>query len=145
MTHFPDLQRCTYFGAKYRSLVAVGWLDKEHPFATGAIEQAAHERLKQFLVDHWEPFAAAGFHECNLCPRNTRLAPFVVNGKRYALGSDNFFVPTATEVFVAPSLLLHYIEAHGYCPPMAFQDAVLACPPMRSPYYMQLVTAHGVA
>jgi hypothetical protein len=41
-------------------------------------------------------------------------------------------VPGRGVVYVAPSLIPHYVDAHGYAPPRAFREAVLAGPPMRS-------------
>jgi hypothetical protein len=42
-----------------------------------------------------------------------------------------------------PSLAAHYILAHGYAPPQEFCDAVLRCPPMRSPAYFQAIVANA--
>jgi len=36
-------------------------------------------------------------------------------------------------------MILHYIEKHGYHPPQAFQEAVLACPPTDSEAYFELL------
>ena len=52
-----------------------------------------------------------------------------------ARGTFNLFVPALARVYVAPSLVSHYIDAHGYLPPPAFLDAVQQCPPMRSDAY----------
>ncbi len=38
-------------------------------------------------------------------------------------------------VYVAPELIVHYIEAHGYRPPDEFIQAVLRCPPQDSPAF----------
>ncbi len=38
-------------------------------------------------------------------------------------------------VYVAPSTIVHYIDAHGYAPPPAFCHAVFTCPPMRTMEY----------
>jgi len=40
---------------------------------------------------------------------------------------------------VAPALVIHYVEAHGYTPPDAFVQAVLACPPQGSREYFALM------
>jgi len=57
-------------------------------------------------------------------------------------------VPTAEKVCVAPAMLIHYIDAHGYAPaPGAadeFQRAVLECPPMRSTEYLSLIPRRGL-
>jgi hypothetical protein len=55
------------------------------------------------------------------------------------MGTANVFVPAGDVVFVAPSLLLHYIDSHEYQPPSEFQRAVKACPPMKSMAYLKAV------
>ena len=60
------------------------------------------------------------------------------------LGASNVFVPADEGVYVAPSLVLHYVDAHEYAPPEAFQRAVEACPPMRSIDYLKAIERHGV-
>jgi hypothetical protein len=47
-------------------------------------------------------------------------------------------------VYVAPSLVVHYIDAHQYAPPDAFQHAVTSCPPMRSMDYFKAIRKHGI-
>ena len=54
-----------------------------------------------------------------------------------ALGASNLFVPTSEVLFVAPSLVVHYIDAHQYRPPDSFLDAVDGCAEMRSLEYLR--------
>ncbi len=73
MAYFPDLSRCTYFSAgddeepRLPPLVAVGWLDAEHPFATGDPGRKLFEKLKALRDMKWEPFLFLGGHYCDLC------------------------------------------------------------------------------
>jgi hypothetical protein len=60
------------------------------------------------------------------------------------MGSANVFVPGEACVYVAPSLILHYIDTHAYAPPDVFWEAVRACPPMRSMAYLKLVHTLGL-
>jgi hypothetical protein len=46
--------------------------------------------------------------------------------------------------YVAPELILHYIDQHGYSPPAEFQQAVLDCPTMRSVAYLQAILKLGL-
>jgi hypothetical protein len=57
--------------------------------------------------------------------------------------SKNLFVPCGELVYVAPLLIVHYMNAHGYGPPLEFCQAVLACPPMRSMEYRKAFLASG--
>ncbi|WP_146209646.1 hypothetical protein [Vitiosangium sp. GDMCC 1.1324] len=47
------------------------------------------------------------------------------------------WIPSAHHLFIAPELIVHYITAHGYRPPDTFIEAVLACPPQKSPEYIE--------
>jgi hypothetical protein len=51
------------------------------------------------------------------------------------VGCTNLFVPGDGVVYVAPSMIVHYLDAHRYQPPAAFLAAVDACPPMGSAAY----------
>ena len=55
------------------------------------------------------------------------------------IGFKNVFVPGDAKIYVAPELILHYIDQHGYAPPAEFQQAVLDCPTMRSVPYLQAI------
>jgi hypothetical protein len=50
---------------------------------------------------------------------------------------------TLSRIYVAPVGILHYIAAHWYKPPMAFVEAVMACPPMQSMAYKRELLANG--
>jgi hypothetical protein len=67
-----------------------------------------------------------------------------VGGLTVPVGSSNVFVPADGVVYVAPSLALHYIDAHEYLPPEPFQRAVMACPPMRSMEYLRGIARFGL-
>ena len=63
--------------------------------------------------------------------------------KRIVVGALNLFVPGDGFLYAAPSMIAHYILAHQYAPPQEFRDAVLRCPPMRSPEYFAAIIQHG--
>jgi len=69
---------------------------------------------------------ASGFHTCELC------GLFRASGK--------VAVPTNSVLFVAPEMVLHYVEQHSYRPPRDFVDAVLSCPLPGSPEYVRAVS-----
>ncbi|MFY0564701.1 hypothetical protein ACN28E_12670 [Archangium lansingense] len=106
---------------------AVGWLDIAYPYTQGSVEPAFLEALQQHLKRPWTPVASAGPHFCQFCPEKPRG------------GAANVWIPTERHVFIAPELIVHYITDHGYRPPEAFIEAVLACPAQRSPEYMELI------
>ena len=137
MAYYADLSQCGYFGRWQEVLIAVGWLEQGHSFATGKVSKEFFAQLVGLLTDPWQPAVTAGFHRCAFCrstsERNTIVA-----------GIANLFIPARTGVYVAPSLISHYVDAHEYCPPRDFQEAVLKCPEMKSIAYLKEMKARGL-
>ncbi|HEV3440872.1 MAG TPA: hypothetical protein VG122_26190 [Gemmata sp.] len=110
---------------------AVGWLHPDHPFSTGPVPIAFLSRLKLFVSMSGESAKAlffggfGGFHTCEFCGR--------------AHGSANFGVPADSLLYVAPEMIVHYIEQHDYQPPDQFVNAVMRSPLPDSEEY-QLIT-----
>jgi len=115
---------------------AVGWLgkcpggrglaDDHRLFTVGKVDAAFVDKLREHIRDAWEPVATAGFHRCGYC--------------RAASGGRNVWIPTKTLKYVAPELIVHYIEAHSYLPPQEFITAVTACPPQGSKAFFELLS-----
>lgn len=132
MAHQQDLEPCTYgFPRAGRSLLAVGWLARGHVFTRGRCEPSFAARLRELLKDAWAPVDFCGPHFCDLCPTASTHS-----------GVANLFVPSETAVFVAPELVVHYIEEHAYQPPAEFVAAVMACPPMNSEAFHSAIARH---
>jgi hypothetical protein len=137
--YFPDLDLCHYHRGPLDAdrwavpLRAIGWLEHPHSYATGALPGAFTARLAELIAQTGTTFSHYGFrglHGCDLC--SAAGAPAF-----YAPEScDNVFIPGEGEVFAATGAILHYIEAHSYCPPASFVRAVLACPPVGSAEYL---------
>jgi hypothetical protein len=64
------------------------------------------------------------------------LPEITVGDEVAKLGVVNLFVPGRACVYVAPSLIAHYIQAHRYSPPKEFVEAVLRCPETHSEEYV---------
>lgn len=150
MSYFADLSPCTEFPIAYSDkLLAVGWLDKEQAYAKGFVPQTVVTRLVELLVNPWQPVASLGWHNCPLCrftsgPRQFNLTTDTLDTGYITIqmGTNNLFVPAQDCIFVAPSLILHYMDAHEYAPPQSFQQAVMACPDMRSMAYLKAIRQH---
>jgi hypothetical protein len=130
MAYFPDLGTETQI-AMAPFVRAVGWLAATQPYSVGQTSPGFVEKLRQ-LARHWGAStsalawpAACGPHTCEFC------------GKVRASG--NFGVPSNAILYVAPEMVAHYVEAHGYRPPDAFIEAVLACPHPDTSEYAQVV------
>jgi hypothetical protein len=129
--YFPDLGTETQVdGGEH--VRAVGWLSSSQPFSQGDVPAGFVSRLRA-LCENWSAGVgalwwpvAAGFHECEFCGD--------------CRASGNVGVPMETLLFVAPQMISHYVESHGYRPPDVFVHAVLACPTPGSAEY-----AHAVA
>jgi hypothetical protein len=65
-----------------------------------------------------------GIHPCNLCGEDT----VIVKGgsKGVYLGASEVWIPADGTYYASPSMVLHYIEKHDYCPPRQYIDAVTA-------------------
>lgn len=107
---------------------AVGWLDAAHEFTRGSVAPEYIEALKRHVKTAWAPVFLMGPHFCQFCPKNVRTG-----------GSRNVWIPSTGHLFIAPEMVVHYITAHGYRPPEAFLEAVLACPEQGSPEYLEFL------
>ena len=144
MSFLPDLSAWAGNGLGEHAR-AVGWLDPVHEFSTGTVSIGFFERLVALLKSPWQPAAAAGRHRCAFCKFTGGPSSISYAGDTIVLGSSVLVVPSANALFVAPSMIAHYVDAHGYSPPQAFMEAVLNCPEMRSIPYLRLLRAHGVS
>ncbi|WP_425399490.1 hypothetical protein [Aeoliella sp.] len=130
MSHLSDLSTCTYLPRTAEHILSVGWLARDVPYLTGPTPSEIYSRLVEFAKDPWQPFACCGIHECGICQFQSE-----------ARGVKNLFFPFEEKIYVCPELITHYMNAHHYRPPQVFCDAVMACPPMRSMEYKQLLLA----
>jgi hypothetical protein len=145
--HFPDLSSlCLPPFDGCRNLIAVGWLEPGHDFSLGDVPAEFVQKLAELLVNPWQPSIFMGHHPCGFCRFSGGPGSMTVGGLHATtvdLGVSNLWVPAAGVVFVSPSLILHYIDAHGYAPPTEFQSAVMACPTMRSMDYLKAIRSRG--
>jgi hypothetical protein len=99
---------------------AVAWLHHEHPYPQGEVSPEFLERLKQFAGRWGESTWALGWgcfrglHTCEFC--------------RKIRACGNFGVPSGDVLFMAPEMIVHYVEQHRYLPPTEFVTAVLGSP-----------------
>lgn len=164
MAYYEDLGRCDYFGylAPAGELLAVGWLDHIHPISTGDVPPEVMARLLDFLREPWDLGNFWGSHLCEICrpegiklgrnPSREEVAEELNREARQfsevpGLGIDNLFIPVpgSPDVYVAPSLIVHYIRYHQYCPPIQFQEALMKCPEMNSPAYLGHMRSRGLS
>jgi len=138
MGHIADLAT---FGDP--QLLAVGWLSREHEYARGPVSDAFVKSLLSALKNPWQPAYSAGRHRCEFCRITGGPSELRHDSLTISMGASNLYVPGRGVVFVAPSLIAHYVDAHEYAPPTAFQEAVKECPPMRSVAYLRALLGNS--
>ena len=141
MAHFQDLEPCTYFESfvdPTLDIAAVGWLEATHTYDRGNVPPEFLSRLFELLEGVWDPIRFRGKHVCALCD-HTPPTMQDASGRVVDVGATNLFVPKRHDLgmFVAPSLMLHYVIDHAYRPPPEFQAAVMSCPDTDSSAYFR--------
>jgi hypothetical protein len=138
MSYYPDLSPYQYGRVPTKGThVNVGWLDKisdEHPQPDeageprgnsavvfgGKIPGEALAVLKRIPArNHYR-----GDHFCAFCPNPWRDTSKPFNPD-IACDSEIWVKGERGRVYCCPSLIIHYIEAHGYVPPQEFVSALL--------------------
>jgi hypothetical protein len=110
---------------------AIGWLSAGQAFPQGKVTETFVARLREFVYHANDSSRSLGFgafgglHDCELCLRER--------------DARNFGVPAGPVLYVAPAMVLHYVERHAYCPPAEFIDAVVSSPLPSTPEYETLV------
>lgn len=134
MTTYEDLTPYEYFPDQEGDVRNVGWLGTGSRFATGDPEPGLVQALVTLAAFH-SVNGTRGFHLCEFCgPRTTPddYEPATVSFEfaergEVTLGSAEIHVPgPGGVVYAAPTLVIHYIEAHGYLPPADFVKSALA-------------------
>jgi hypothetical protein len=122
MSYFVDLTPYVY-DVTDRSRLNVGWLDTEHDYPTGVVDDELHVALVHLLGFQTNP--TRGAHPCPFCGKG--MVEFVDDhGYKHLLGSAEIHVDGEDgSAFAAPSLIVHYVLDHGYLPPEAFRKSVI--------------------
>lgn len=127
----------------FTSLRAVGWLERGHEYSQGDVADEFVRALLTLSVNPWQPFATAGVHRCSFCRFSGGPGEVRVDSTVVPVGNRLLVIPGVDSVYVAPSMIVHYVDAHDYSPPRVFQEAVVRCPEMRSMAYLRAVRAHS--
>jgi hypothetical protein len=100
----------------------IGWLELGQPFKCAVRQAALLEKLIA-IMKRETVNVMRGTHDCEF----RGGAEVGLEGRSLLLGHAEIWVPSQTRnvIFAAPTLIYHYCEAHEYCPPDEFVDAVM--------------------
>lgn len=125
MAYFPDLSPYAYLkGQSDADALNVGWIDAHHTYRRGEVDTTIIEKLlrrcRSGAVNR-----TRGWHHCPFCAAYP--VKMLVDGEEVVLGDAEIRVNgPGNTVFAAPTLVCHYMAAHGYRPPDGFLSALHA-------------------
>ena len=115
-------------------LVAVGWLDGPAEFPKGSTHPGVITKLLDLDLSFLIKEGTRGYHRCFYCPSRKEAdlwlpapeAPYSPFHRRpkSCLSLGHHLLRLDPIVYMCPALLPHYVVAHRYRPPDAFQVAV---------------------
>ena len=127
VTFFEDGTPYSYVGGpEGRGVLNIGWLDGTREYPRGGVPTDFVVRLREVCACGTR--RTRGWHRCNLCPKG---APYPVaiaraDGGQYLVGDAEIRVAGHGQVvYAAPTMVIHYVQDHGYRPPDGFIAAVL--------------------
>lgn len=125
MTYFPDGSDYADDRGHNSGAVNIGWLAKDRDYACGETPSGL---VKALLACATRPVHLhRGMHECELCDDAPFGYPMDLDGRELTLGNGEIRLHGADGIeYAAPTLVAHYVDAHGYAPPAPFIAAALA-------------------
>ena len=115
------------------TLLPVGWLGASVPESGSAPEEFIDKLLAAYVAKSTFTDGTAGWHDCEFCPGaeawypGGQVGPIIKwrDREQRLYGHGHYLVRHGLSVFMAPSLILHYILDHSYRPPDQFIQAVM--------------------
>lgn len=124
--------------------LAIGFLARGQDYERGDVSMEFFAKLCELASNAWSPpVASAGVHLCELCRFTGGGSAIFQNYPVTSVSNAEIYVPGNGIIYIAPISVPHYVDAHEYCPPKVFQEAVLNCPSMRSIPYFKSLLANG--
>ncbi len=125
MASFEDLSVYSYGGEAEVGVLNVGWLGSDASYPRGECDRRVRDLLLLRALD--PEVVMRGLHYCELCDEESPIRVEVPGQVRLAvLGVGEIRIVSGDAIYAAPTLVVHYIDAHGYTPPEEFCRAVLA-------------------
>lgn len=121
----PDLTSLEFGHRVLTGIRYIGWLSDEDRLPYTSPPAGLLASLEPLLLTH----ATNRMRSRARCPFCRDLVTIDRDGTALALGGSEIWIPaSAGPIYVAPDLVFHYINAHGYAPPQEFVDAVMEQP-----------------
>lgn len=123
MTYFADLTPYAYGPDDgWTGDLNIGWLAATKPYAHGSPPEGF---LTALITCAARPVRLyRGMHTCELC--GVTGFEFDLEGREVHVGNGELRVRDANgQAYTAPTLVVHYVEAHGYLPPPPFIEGVM--------------------
>ena len=118
--HIPDLSTKTYRAEAHWGVraMSIGWLGSKVP-SRGVVPAVVMQTLRYYREHGYQEDGELGCHTCEICGRSEFRG--------------EFWIEAAGIRYVLPVGVFHYIEAHGYCPPAEFMNAIATIADANSP------------
>ena len=116
--YFEDLTPYAYtqerLPADGSSMLNFGWLDSDHEYPKGQVAPAIVECMLRLAAEYVN--GTRGYHRCPFCAERGQIS-MLLGAETVYLGSAEIHVTVDDTTYVAPSLVPHYVQDHGYLPP----------------------------
>ena len=127
MAYFDDLTPYQYLGIE-KGVLNIGWLSGNEPFQKGEAPTGFTDALA--ICANNPSNLCRGFHVCDICqtPSNLdyELGGYDLGGRKIGLGNGEIRILGQDKtIYSAPTLIVHYVDVHGYLPPASFVEAVM--------------------
>ncbi len=126
MAYYEDLSRYSYSPEDYEML-NIGFLDCKHSFKRAPVPIEIICRIIKLIESPY--IQHRGFHTCEICEPSNEVASnqdYLSAWQRSRSGSSIIKVHGLTGLdYASPSLIVHYITEHQYCPPIEFLESVV--------------------
>jgi hypothetical protein len=129
--YYPDLTPYSY-RIRYpnHKVLNVGWLDRAYAFPR-AQAPGLVDKLLPYALHSIEP--TLGWHSCPLC--DAAMPSMKWRNETVDLGTSEIRVLIDDVWYASPTLVVHYIHAHQYSPPLEFIRACFHGPDPTSQEY----------
>jgi hypothetical protein len=127
--HFMGSHECEFCPEEPLQVSHEGNKGAEEPLVTRRVDDGLEIECIQWRTPHLE-----AYYRRHRIERDGLVVHF---------GANNLYVPADGCVYVAPSMIAHYVDVHSYEPPAVFWEAVMNCPEMGSETYRQALIANG--